>query len=564
MLRALMKRASVLSLVAALLLVRSARADEPEAPPKAELHAIPDDLHRLVLETGRREVPKPEPDALRFVIRGEYQVRYQVERSFTLTPSASRIAARPGLALDSLGQNHFVSHWLRVAPRLQIRDDLELVAQADVLTGLVLGERAHDTYADLTPRDEYNGWSNVQLRYLYAQYKLPFGLVRVGQQPNHWGMGLLANDGDHPTLFGDYRYGSLSERILFATRPGGEHSDFTIAVAGDLVYRDAYARLTRGQQAFQGVLAAFYEHDYSRVGVFTTVRHQTNAHTSGEDVYGYHDTLDALAVDVNVRHAAKVPGHDAFLYGEAEAVYVAGSTDMLRTADQALSGSKTALRSYGGAAVVGIVHRAHGAERTDARGLPFGDLVGQVEVGYASGDADPYDGTERRFTFDPNHRVGLLLFDEVLRFATARSATNARDPLLTNASRPTAGVDLLASNGGVFGAQYVNPTFIYRPRSSVDVKAGLVVAQATSEVVDPYRLATQGSYVGYRGGDRRKKDLGVELDGGLEGRFPLDYGLLASAGVQAGLLFPGAAFDDDAGNGLGTQWIVITRLGLQF
>ena len=45
------------------------------------------------------------------------------------------------------------------------------------------------------------------------------------------------------------------------------------------------------------------------------------------------------------------------------------------------------------------------------KGVPYGDLVAQVELGYASGDADPYDGTQRRFVFDPNHKVGLLLFD---------------------------------------------------------------------------------------------------------------------------------------------------------
>src|SRR5262249_14974204 len=131
-------------------------------------------------------------------------------------------------------------------------------------------------------------------------------------------------------------------------------------------------------------------------------------------------------------------------------------------------------------------------------GVPYGDIVAQLEVGYASGDADPYDGTQRRFTFDPNHRVGLLLFDEVLRFQTARSATAAQDPLLTNASRPTPGVDLLPSNGSVFGAQYVNPTAIYRPRHWLDLKGGMVIAQSTSDVVDPYRTATSGSFVNYR------------------------------------------------------------------
>ncbi len=92
----------------------------------------------------------------------------------------------------------------------------------------------------------------------------------------------------------------------------------------------------------------------------------------------------------------------------------------------------------------------------------------------------------------------------------------------------------------------------------------MVIAQSTSDVVDPYRVATSGSYVNYRGGEPRKKDLGIELDAGIEGRFPLQYGLKAQVGAQAGVLFPGGALEDASGARLNTQWVVIGRLGLQF
>ena len=597
MLPPLMRRLLVaLSLLAPVLIPTPARADGA-SPAPAGARSTPDDaepdgdipkeLPRLVLDNGRVDIPLPDPDAYRFILHGEHQIRYQAQRSFPLVATASQINGKPGLVEDSIGQNQFVSHWLRVTPRLQIRDTLELVAQVDVLTGVLFGELAHGTSADATPRNDYNGFGNLQPRWLYAQYRLPFGVVRLGQQPNHWGMGILANDGDHPTLFGDYRYGAISERMLFATKPGGADSDFYVALAGDLVYRDNIARLSRGQQAFQGVLAAFYEHGYNKLGIFSTLRHQQNDKTSGSALFPYTDTLDALAIDVHGRFAVPVPGQDAFLYGEAEAAYISGSTNFLRTADQALEGGKTSIRSYGGAAAIGIVHRSfatgmwadaegknrdEGAKRTSmhylgkasARGVPFGDLVAQLELGYASGDADPYDGTQRRFAFDPNHKVGLLLFDEVLRFQTARSATAAADPLLTNANRPTPGIDLLPTNGGVAGAQYVNPTFIFRPRHFFDIKGGMVIAQSTSEVVDPYRLGTAGSYVNYRGGDRRRKDLGVEFDVGFEGRFPLDYDLKVVVGAQAGLLLPGGALENADGERLPPQWIAIGRLGLLF
>ena len=40
----------------------------------------------------------------------------------------------------------------------------------------------------------------------------------------------------------------------------------------------------------------------------------------------------------------------------------------------------------------------------------WGDFVAELEWGYASGDADPTDGVTRRFTMDPNHNVGLVLY----------------------------------------------------------------------------------------------------------------------------------------------------------
>jgi hypothetical protein len=551
----------------------------------SESSAVPNDFPRLVFDTGRADVPPPDPDAYRFFVRGTYQLRYQAQRSFPLSATASAIDRKPGLIEQSIGQNHFLHHWLRLTPRLQLRDTVEIVGQLDLVTGLIAGETARDTRADETPRDTLNGFSNVQPRWLYADWRLPFGLLRVGQQPNHWGMGILANDGDHPPLFGDYRYGSISERILFATKPGGRDSNFYLAVAGDLVFRDQTARLTRGQKAFQGVLSAFYERGPNRVGIFSTFRHQENDKPSGRPVHSYTDELDAIAIDLHGRVVAKVPGDaNAFIYGEAEAAYIIGSTNFVRTADQLRDNGRTAVRSYGGAAIVGVVHRTYAASANeDPRAKPegaaaetgkktlgapdpraYGDLVAQVEVGYASGDADPYDGTQRRFLFDPNHRIGLLLFDEVLRFQTARAATAAMDPLLSNAARPTPGVDLLPSNGGVFAAQYINPTIVYRPRHWLDLKGGMVLAQSTSDVVDPYRLATGGSYVNYRGGDPRKKDLGVELDGGIESRIALRYGLTAQIGAQAGVLFPGGALEDANGVRLSTQWIAVGRLGLLF
>ncbi|CAN5537900.1 hypothetical protein BH09MYX1_BH09MYX1_07670 [soil metagenome] len=545
--------------------------DDPTEPP-----AVPEDLQRLVLDTGRIERPKVDPNYLRLHLRGELQLRGQVMRSFPLDVSATTINANPGATEDSLGQNAFVTQWIRLTPELTWREKLRFVAQVDLLQGYVFGQTTHDATADMYPRDNSgDAWTYIRLRWLYGEWRSPIGLLRVGQMSNHWGMGILANDGDRPSIFGDYRGGNIQEQILFATKPAGEKSPFVLAGAFSIVYQDSIARLTRGDVAFQGVLSGFYEKGPNQLGVFSVLRSQNTVQHSGSDLYTYDDDLVIGAIDVAGRFAVPVPGNeDTFLFGSAEGAFIVGSTNILRQPDQASSGQRTAIRSFGVAAAIGFVHRKHCAcgsskPMQSPMGPPdapdtFGSVVAQLEVGDASGDANPYDDVERRFTFDPNHRVGLLLFDEVMRWQTSRASTAAQDPLLTNGTRPTPGVNLLPSNGGIYGATYINPTFIYRPVAALDLKAGAVMAQSSADVVDPYRLATQGAYVNYRGCDPRRHDLGLELDLGIEGRIKLDESLRLQLGAQGAILFPGGALANAAGETMNTPWLVTGRVGLQF
>jgi hypothetical protein len=185
-----------------------------------------------------------------------------------------------------------------------------------------------------------------------------------------------------------------------------------------------------------------------------------------------------------------------------------------------------------------------------------------MEWGYASGDADPYDGVTHRFTFDENHNVGLVLFDHVLGWKTARAATIAQDPAIVARGNP--GLDFLPSNGGVFGASYLYPTLVVRPRPWIDLKAGAVIAQTTSDFVDPFHAGALGNYANYDGGDPRAHDLGVELDAGVDGRILIGNIVNLTVGAEGGVFFPGGAFEDEAGNSLGRQFLLNTKLGLVF
>ena len=516
-----------------------------------------------------------------FKLRGEYQLRFRAHNRLPLQPRIGGDAST-----GSLGQNAYLYHWLRLKPTFRYRKLLEVVGEFDLARGPIAGQTTQLVSA---ARDDHSEmvWYNLRPRQLYLQYNSPVGMFRVGQQTSHWGMGLLANDGDHPTLFGDYRRGSIVERVLFATKPMGRHKPLELAVAGDLVFWDTRAELTddipgdrtpaaemRGQdiplhdntpavdklrgrdRAFQAIGAVRWREKHYELGLYGVFRHQERQARSLGSQASFTEYLQVGVLDFSGKFRARVPGARAFVFGEAEAAAVFGSTNYIRNVVLASSGDDERIMSYGGAVKLGVTRLA------ESPGKAFGRAVLALEYGYASGDADPYDGVSRRFTFSQNHNVGLVLFDHVLGYKSARSATLAQDPLVSH--RPAPGLEFLPSEGAIFGASYLNATAVFRPKRWLDLKAGLLLAQTTADLVDPFQAGAFGNYNNYEGGDPSRHNLGAEIDLGLDARIPINPHLLLQAGIEGGVFLPGAAFQNAAGARMPNQYLLNTRLGAQF
>jgi len=303
-------------------------------------------------------------------------------------------------------------------------------------------------------------------------------------------------------------------------------------------------------------LAAFYgdEHD-NTIGFYGVYRHQQREAESLPGIT-FDETLKVWVFDSAGKFNAKIPGVQGHVFGEYEIAYLLGDTSYVRTLTQAANNEREDIRALGAALRLGAV------TTTGSGNDRYGDFAATLEWGWAQGDADPNDGVNHRFRFDPNHNVGLILFDEVLNWKTARAASIAEDNGLL--ARPAAGSDLLPSNGSVFGATYLYPTVVVRPVRQLDLKLGAVIAQTTADFVDPVRVATGGEYVNYDGGDAKSHDLGVELDGGFEYRLPLDYDMTLQLGAQGGVCFPGNAFADGSGQKIDNQYLGVARFGIQY
>ncbi len=474
-----------------------------------------------------------------------------------LQAAGPRAAGEPAVG-PNLGQNWFAEQWLRAGFSMTLADHrdenhhpvpfLTLFGQMDMLWGVAFGELAHGTIPAAYPRDQY-GYPGIRFRQLYLEWRSPIGLFRVGQMTFSWGLGIVANDGQTPQPFGDYRFGSLVRRALFATRPLGESTPFTVALAGDWVAWDLVADAQRpclrptpdpypgasacGDTAFQGVLAAFYGEGDDQVGGYVAYRTQ----------HDYQNAfLDVFALDLFARWHFAEPTGGRFFFA-IEAAYFRGATSLTRTATRA----RTDVEQFLGAIQLGRRHQQI-------------DLV--FEGGYASGDSNTEDGAERRGTFNPDHRVGLVLFPEVIAMQTARAAFLAQDPDTFGRAQP--GATLIPTNGGVSGAFYLFPYMIWRPIEWLDVRIGGVLAWTAADNVDPYRQRAESRSVNYRGGDPGRHDLGLELDAGLRAHWPLTDWLQLQLGLEGGILFPGRAFDDDRGQTMGDVGMARLRLGLVF
>ena len=369
-------------------------------------------------------------------------------------------------------------------------------------------------------------------------------------------MGLVANSGNEEDApdFGDVRFGDISERVLFATRPliplfgpRGFASEIVVAAGLDLVYRDRYASLIQrnggglelGDTAWQGIASAVWApEEASRVGFYVVRRVQQFAKDAGN--------LHLWIFDGTARTTQIFPGQDLQVMLEGELAAITGGTSHATNLN---APSSVRLAQQGFAARVRF-------------SLP--QLEAELEVGYASGDSNPFDGTSGGFSFNRDFKVGLVLWDEVVLFQTQNAAARLANPAL--AGRPTSGLDLVPTEGAVTNALYLKPTVRWRPAllgGKVRLVGSILWARAPEPVVDPYQAlissAPRNSYGAVAG-----QSYGIELDAGVSYREKVFNKLGLELGAQYGVLFPGDVFAKPDGSTLGKVVAFKLRAGLQF
>ncbi len=464
----------------------------------------------------------------------------------------------PELTLDAegtqLGQGPVLDQRLRTGITLKSAEDLWSVGtQWDLFSGQLAG----DTWDVPGTIDERH---REALGVLYSRSFLPreaggsvrFGPLRVsaGLTSSHWGLGMLANDGDHDPEFGRTDFGDRVLRLRVGARPFQKGAfPLTVALAGDRVVQDdlvhAGAFGPGGQVAWQGVAAALYTpQSGNKLGIYGVYRDQTEPVLEGEsvgrktrigvvDVYGEaHAVLGPLLLRVG-GEAAEIGGHT----NRAETVNSIDGLDIL-------SGGATGYVGVAGMSRSGVL---------DATAGPARDLwSAKIRTGWASGDSDPDDGRSNDFTFDRDYDAGMLLFKEQMGGIEAANYALISDP--ANAGHTPDGADLTVTEGSFRRATFVQPVAEVDPLSWLGVRAGVMMAWSTGSIAQPfYTFRNGGSPTNHLDQPTTGRALGTEIDWAVRvGGLPLGGGEEHSCPLAPELLLQGAHLFSSADMGGGT------------
>lgn len=377
--------------------------------------------------------------------------------------------------------------------------------------------------------------SPFRIRKLYGEVVLPFGVLRIGRQPANIGAGVQSNDGEgRRNRFGISRNGNFVDRILFATKPlealkpEGERNKTDTE---GLIIGVAYDRLVTDNPQHLG--EAVHQLDLG-------VRFLAPEHRFGSDllaaayyIYRWDKQYGTRVHGIGMRTHSKLGDFWAGL----DVGMNLGTTREIAEGYRFITNDPVVdqtVRQFGARAVV----------RYDQSWW-----TAYFEFDYASGQSDP---TARKpltqFLFAEDTNVGLLLFEHVLAFQSARASAAGVETLHRLGAKTNA-AEAVDTRGSFTNALAIFPQFDVRPHPDWIFRGGVLMAWAAAPVMDPIAtlLANDGvdihdHAVNFAGG-KPARYYGTEIDGRIRWQHLHHFNF----DLEGALLFPGEALQNENG-----------------
>lgn len=454
-------------------------------------------------------------------------------------------------AIKHPDRTHWISQRARFEPIVKFGDTIKLQATIDVFDNVIWGDNENLAQTPLFAGDpsttQVNGniTDSIKVRRLWIEWSTAFGLLRIGRQPSHWGLGLLANDGDDfKNDFGDAYEGAVFDRIVFATRPisviRGLASTFGSAKAPDPT-KDPFIFVFGFDKLVESSAITFRKaqtdddavSDENADGAGFIRRSPIWLSDSGDDVWESilallikkenwevgkdgKDLMDLTAGFYLIHRwqsetNSKVWIPDLYVNWKFRGIFVQGETYLILGKTEAIApapGKSTTANIFG---------------TTWRAGYENAAFTGLLEVGHASGDDVIITSDNDIFTGRPFHsdyNVGLILYEQMLAQRTVEKFVGDPD---------TQG---LWSNGGVYNSTYINPRFKFRSGDITEFRLGFLAAWAdeVDGAVIPTLDREDGTNERDDGNITESKFLGFEVDVGVHFKWANEHVMLSFEG----------------------------------
>lgn len=452
-----------------------------------------------------------------------------------------------------------------VGPAPNSNTGVSLSAKKPNLTTWEVGLRGEDPLS----RDDYGPVlvpvAPIEINHLFADVNLPIGLLRFGRQPQNYGATISAHDGGRHNRWGVSTYSDSVDRVLFGTKLDEAAKAITGSDEPLDTSLDNGVILAVFHDWMKQDDVALFRDDLRQIGVTVQWR-KKEAEWFGAEWANFQLSQGAVRLR-NVKFDSTAYGFP-FLFEtsigpvdfEAQYMHINGKSNEISEGFAALASKPSAQQR--------II--AHGARAVVDWNI--GRVKLTLEGDYASGDDDPRATTPiTSFSFARDMNVGLLMFEHILAFESARSAGVGIENLsgadvesfpLTEASTDGRFTNAIAVFPQV-RVDWLHPRFDHQLHTQIGVLAAW--SAASGGAVDPIMtsLAEDGQEitddaVNYHGGVPARF-YGTEIDVQVGYTFRENFHFI----VEGAALFPGAALWDENQDAV-NSFLVENRLVLAF
>lgn len=378
----------------------------------------------------------PPAKAVEFRLDGYYRFRADLFDTLSLDRDVE----------NSEGVRSLMEQRLRLIPHIRLGSNVHVFVDLDVLDALRFGSSPEILQAigasqeggaafdepiplsdSVVPGSDYR--ESLFVRRAWAELYTPYVDLKVGRMGNHWGMGLLANDGNCDTWCD---HGDTVDRIMAST---SRLDPVRLSLALDT---RAEGFINRNDDTHSFLLSGGYMGEVHRVGAYLRWTRQpiNKFNVVHGDLYGATE-LGPLSMELEA----------LILWGQATDTDI-GVEDL-----RILSGG--------------------GAFRA---GLAIDPWEAGLEIGLATGDKEPSDNRWHTLRMDRDHDIGLLMFEQPMPvFAVGENSSEVNANLDTS---------LVVTGEGVSNAFYLRPRFHVEIRD--DLRAGISLLTAWPVVPEAF------------------------------------------------------------------------------